>query len=513
MHGSELLDLINNIEKTFPVEQWQLGDIKIWPLIRFEIFFKNVFSGKYGDSSKYSSQNLKKRIDLYSHISLSPFQRKCLKSFLGKEFRHDALFLSNGVSNVLLNGKWYDKFCDPLIDLLGKHGCSSLLLSPGFKHFYPRHNECFYVQGIQDFAKISSLADVSVGFSKKTEQNNEFNELISFLEGNEKLTTLPNFHTIKRRVRKLKILASLYSLILRAVKPSVIFLVCYYGEGMALNLASRELGIPSIDIQHGRQGDNHVAYGRFLSLPKTGYALLPSHFWCWSNYETNAIYSWSKNIDNYHIPMIGGNTFREFFYNGKLPSLDADESLILDIKRQVSSKVHILYTLNGLESDNYLEHLIAVIQKEEGRSFWWLRAHPCRLHQVDKLTKLLDEKPCLNAYINICEASSLPLFIILKNIDLHVTELSSTVLESCQCGIPSIVIGSEGAKIYSEQIKSGWAVSFPNLESIHTFFESRDADRLIPNKVFQDSSIQPDQYETSPALQFVIKQISRRQQY
>ena len=34
-----IIDFLNNAEKQYPVNEWILNDIKIWPLIRICIFF------------------------------------------------------------------------------------------------------------------------------------------------------------------------------------------------------------------------------------------------------------------------------------------------------------------------------------------------------------------------------------------------------------------------------------------------------------------------------------------
>src|SRR5262249_37500646 len=70
------------------------------------------------------------------------------------------------------------------------------------------------------------------------------------------------------RVRNL---ASFWSDLLERVRPRLALVTQYYdAEAMALLLACRERGIPSVDLQHGMQGALHFAYGRWSRIPRGG---------------------------------------------------------------------------------------------------------------------------------------------------------------------------------------------------------------------------------------------------
>ena len=82
---------------------------------------------------------------------------------------------------------------------------------------------------------------------------------------------------------------------------------------MAFNLSCRRFGIPSIDIQHGVQGDYNAGYGRWLRVPVAGYELLPSIFWCWSKDEADSIEKWSQKVQASHKAIVGGNLFLDLW--------------------------------------------------------------------------------------------------------------------------------------------------------------------------------------------------------
>jgi hypothetical protein len=63
-------------------------------------------------------------------------------------------------------------------------------------------------------------------------------------------------------------------------------------------------------------------------------------------------------------------------------------------------------------------------------------------------------------------ATDLPLYALLRQMDLHLTFYSSSVLEAKDLGVPSIVVGDYGKELFSDQILSGWALPADTPEEI-----------------------------------------------
>ena len=87
--------------------------------------------------------------------------------------------------------------------------------------------------------------------------------------------------------------------ILKKVKPKVIIEQCYYGfDKMFLNQAAKKCNIPTIELQHGTMGTEHVAYN-FLCR---NMSFLPDYIFLYSGFwkdETRLPY------DNEHIRVTG----------------------------------------------------------------------------------------------------------------------------------------------------------------------------------------------------------------
>lgn len=460
--SSEIMELINDVEAKFCVDKWKVNGVHIWPLIRIEMLLHLLYS--YSPDKKTSSSYIfAKFLRAYrlaeKIIELTKFGYAYFKDYHNNaraEQKIDALFLSDGVSFTLLNGLWYEKFCDPLIQQLSEHNISSLLITPLSKYYIPRYTPSIFIQPNIEWIKITKqiLYPETANFQQMT----EFAEFTNFVESKYPNIVLPTLPKIKKQMSLIRGLANFYKDMLNKVKPSIGFLVSYYGnEGMAFNLACHELGIPSIDIQHGVQGDLHGAYGQWNRIPETGYELLPSFFWVWSDFEAKAINNWSAKISGLHKPIVGGNLLLKIWQSGKDDIVKVYDNKITDVQENYKKDIHIIYTFNGTEDEEKLKFIAQIMNHSPSNWGWWIRLHPCWLKDKQKISNILQQYSQSNFLLN--EATELPLYALLRNVDIHVTEFSSTVIEAELFGVPSVVIHEIGKQIFPEQIASGIALT------------------------------------------------------
>lgn len=155
-------------------------------------------------------------------------------------------------------------------------------------------------------------------------------------------------------------------------------MICYYSlEGMALCLACRKQGIPSIDIQHGIQGSGHRAYSRWTKVPQNGYELLPTLFWCWSDYEAETISDWGEIAGNQHKAIVAGNPWLDKFQEFTKSDVFRAESKEFDKLIANKQKV-LLVCLSGIPSFGVgLDEFLLDTMKNSAPSFLWL----VRMHQ------------------------------------------------------------------------------------------------------------------------------------
>ena len=232
---------------------------------------------------------------------------------------------------------------------------------------------------------------------------------------------------------------------------------------MAFNLACQQSGIRSIDIQHGIQSSSHVAYARWNAIPTDGYELLPSYFLCWSNSEVELINQWRDKKTQNHQPIAIGNLTLEIWLSGRVKAFKNVNSKISNLfqadNNLIEATTNILFTLQPI-NDPLPVWVIESIQASPKHWKWWMRLHTAMLSQGDFIEQLLHQNDIDN--VNLQSATELPLPALLTNIDVHVTQLSSVVLEADFFNVPSVITDGGAVQLFPEQIKSSMALLATN---------------------------------------------------
>jgi hypothetical protein len=111
-------------------------------------------------------------------------------------------------------------------------------------------------------------------------------------------------------------------------------------------------------------------------------------------------------------------------------------------------------------------------------------------------------RKCKSKNWNLDDASQLPLYAILPNIDLHVTLYSSVVIEAELFGIPSIVSAQFGEEYYKDYIKR---------ETCYVAFSEESLENQINYLTKRQKSIEPkDEFSNQEALNKIISIIYQR---
>ena len=123
------------------------------------------------------------------------------------------------------------------------------------------------------------------------------------------------------------------------------------------------------------------------------------------------------------------------------------------------------------------------------------------LDAKEETRKRIFEKDISNAVID--EATDIPLFILLKHVDIHLTHSSSVVLEAEELGVPSIVISDYGSEFFPEQISTGSAILAYTTDEIIASIKSLSAANRLKSKIDPSSS------KIERGINYVLKCISK----
>jgi hypothetical protein len=472
MNTSAIMDLINDLESRFAVDTWMAGGVRIWPYLRIKLNF-DLYYAYHADRGTARPSVPARIARPLMHLSRFGYAALADAGNNSWPWGHaDILMMSDGLSYAFHDERWYEKFCDPLISRFSSRGFSTFLMTPSHAYRIPRRTPSLFLQPCLDVARAVGMARSSSATPNEALQQ-DYPAYRAVLAERSLRLDVPSLSDVQRYASVLLCMADVYRRIIQRTTPSLVFLVSYYWmEGMALNLACRRSGIPAVDLQHGLQGDLHVAYARWNRIPADGYELLPSRFWVWEQSDADTIERWSAPAARWHRPLLGGNLWLNEWRSGEGASIKQYDRIMLESLSEHPDRPQILVTLQfNMTEERTLGPLLSVMQRTQGEWRWWVRLHPCMLNERIAVRAMLSRNGI--SHVDLDRATDLPLYALLRHMDLHITHSSSTVIEAEQFGVPSVVISTYGAEFFGAQLASGWAVTALSEDAIIAAIQSQ----------------------------------------
>lgn len=435
MSGDEASKFVNELENKYPVNSWQIDGIHIWPMIKVKIFFASDRGAQMDNTKGVNTVTL-------SSI-LKGFWSYCLFT-IRKSYKANHLYCNAPHFRYKQNGQYINRYFNGLMENY-RLDTSFLFLEYGNVNEDYRKNieypeQTLFVEDIK-YAALA-LRNLQYFFKSKIHwpSFDLFCKEVQDKLGNNKI----NEKSIIKQYLYINILKKYYKQIIKKYQVENIYALCYYvSETYAMNLAAAECNIDLYDIQHGGQGERHVAYSNYNLVPKSGYKLLPKKFWCWDQASANVINDW-VNKQEFHNVDVKGNPWIEHC-NKVYRNLEFDDSKI------------ILYTMQPLGEFLLEPYIIETIKNTPLHYKWWLRLHPRQLNQKTKLLELLKENGILSK-VELDLSTELPLPVILNNVHMHISKSSGSILESYMLHKKSIIISETGVAMYPDVVKSNYGL-------------------------------------------------------
>lgn len=454
----EILAALREVGDSFPVDTWKVDGFHVWPMVRYDVAnwnFELISREPVAASTSASGLGAMLRT-ARGALEASVRDRRATEL----PHRADALLVSDGVSFVNLGGRQFDRFCDPIRELLGEAGATTAMVTPLDRFRTPRYSPSGWVQPFIDVARVAGFAAARSPFPRPKVELDGFVEARALLDARG-AKRVPTEEDLVRVTRYLTVYRTAWEAVLAAYRPRVVFVPCYIGaERQALIAACHRRGIASVDVQHGAAGATHWAYSGVVRAPPGGYELVPSHFWCWSEDDATAIREWALPGGG-HETIVAGIPMLEAWRAGTIPYREEARAL-LDREVPAGIRTQVAFALSGFESPVALEQMVRFCVGEPA-TFCWFRTHPVRPEQGPALEAMLREARVRNANVHL--ASTLPLYAVLEQADVLVVELSSSAFEAAQLGVPVVLLSEATGVVYKDLVSSGIAVvaGFSNL--------------------------------------------------
>ncbi|OAB58138.1 hypothetical protein AY600_01050 [Phormidium willei BDU 130791] len=456
---------IVSIEENFDVNSIRYQGLQIWPLIR--LYLTQVLDQL--SQSNASERNVEFKLPPSQPteplLSFSEIQAEYLRH--DEAWRQiltpfslipptDILFFSRYENHSeTIHSKFFDRCLDPIQErCTSEFGYLKLELDfPQGRKKTPRYHSTTFINPYSCLVKEHLL--------QKCWKSENLENIIDLQPIVKKITGC--YIDESQLISQIKLLHAyevLFKDLLSVVRPKVVFLVCYYYiAAMALVKVCRELGIKTVEVQHGIQGRFHSLYAHWTKIPQSGYDLLPQFFWVWSEQchrdmmETRPQFGGNQT---HHLPLVGGNLWLAKWSKDDLGLSQAEKNFLSQLQKYQKVILVSLQTFDGLPE--LLDLLVPAMQEAAGGWFWLIRFHP--LHQgereVKRVLSALQPHGLTNFEIEF--STKMPLYSLLKRCDYHITQSSTVCHEAYALGVKTGILDpfrKFGYFYYKEQIKSG----------------------------------------------------------
>jgi hypothetical protein len=449
----ELIAWLEEVEMELPVSEWRVRGIRVWPLIRLALYWASF---KPGTQERVRGRGVRRGLRVLTG-ELARWGRAVALDWRANQWparRADAVFLTYSVgTHPMIAGRRYNPLLAPYAALLQARGkrCSVWELSPFGEYNIPRSVSSAYIQpwvnGLRVYSQHApvprhecSLEDYGV-----------------FLDRVRRAGLALPYTDVNRLLRDayfLRLLADRFRGWLQQSGATVGFVVDGGLRQQAFCLACREVGITSVEIQHGVQGEFHPGYGSWFAVPATGYETRPRLFWSWDERSAAAIRKWSAQAPMAHGAIVGGNPWLEWWMRGATDEIRRTEAAIAAHRHEAGGRHHILVTLDA-KGQTVPAILADAIRLAPADWRWWLRLHP--VDQEERGAQARQALAALGLRLELLDwATAYPLPALLRQMDCHVTMgLSTVVSEAAALGVRSVACDSGAADLYPVEFAQG----------------------------------------------------------
>lgn len=428
------LEKIINIPKKYNVNKIQLNNECLWPYIRndltvaltgqFDYIKRNVkftpYLSQKGHTDNLPIEDRAEYKHLYGCIDIDELD----------EYKDiDYLFVTNLTSgeDVKIDETIYKRLTDPLYEASLKSGKSLKIEIVKFKTKNISNVQKYY------HPTVAILPPVDY-------KENDVNGLVLDDEFIKILQKYCRPLPITKKFIKELINWNLHSKdywlkILKKINPKVVLTTGFHRAGPMIS-AAQELGIKSVDIQHGVQSGWNPIYNHWEEIPSKGYPSLPDVFAVWSK------------EDKEHISKV----FKPSNYSGLqlgYPWLSRQNDFVThkilnDLLVRINNYDTVV--LLTMQREKVVSKVLKKLIKSNQQILWIVRSHP-----KGRKFKLNDFGALNNIYTST-EVNEMYISKLVEYIDFHVTEGSTMIKEVAYFNVPSVLVKRKNLSYFKNEI-------------------------------------------------------------
>ena len=394
----------------------------------------------------------------------------------------DVGFLGLNDERIKTNGGYYSPYGDALRDLERDSGlsflCFDISIKKTFSTYYPCIDISFGYYFARFIGKLYSFLHRKKNLPIDLKASQQW-----CIEKNLPNHILNNYY-FKDSYYLILFLKKYFQKVISKHKLKICFVSTWYSNyGMALSWAAKEQAIPCYDLQHGIAGaSSSRVYSSWAKIPKEGYALIPSGFWCWTTEDAIAVDQWGSNQIPPVRTVVGGCVWQRLWLEQKQPREIFKVSSTVK-KLTANSETNILFTMQG---ENPPEILFDLLENSPSEWNWWIRCHPMMIEKLDVYEKVFSR---FDTNLNVREASLTFLPNLLSMVDVHVTGWSAVTYDAFSFGLKTILVHPSANHFFELFISSKQAFYLEGWEEIISFIESNKINLRFDRSIKKYDSI------------------------
>ena len=459
--GADLTEYINSI---YDVENWKVGDVQIWPIIRVSLLDQLIFA-----DSSLQVQQAKAPAKIFRSIrilknALESIIIQMYNIYRGIERHEDVALLGfHQYRNLrLADGRFYNVHLDPIVDVASKHKWRVKIFER--RIFLGKENYKLPPYSSSILMTIPWIITLIIAKLKtKFDKSCLPEEYDIFCDDMKKRgirqNYLPSKKSIIFSVNCVQIAKEIFK---RMIDKKCKIAIFVDGESLitqAFILACRDLNIPTAELQHGIIDETHYAFAKWKC--NNGYYNMPDYYLCWDKESANVIENWAKD-SKLHKVLIVGNLWHALVHENSNLIINKSMKDIIKIMKSKPKCVLISEQI-GLKLPEFVYNTID--SNEE--CFFVIRRHPStHPKEVAYIKEFCAERS--NAFYDAGE--NLPVIFWYNYIDVHITLCSSVISECAWWGIPSVSVDVEDIygckKMYKNEYESGYLHAAKNKKEL-----------------------------------------------
>ncbi|MBF4985404.1 hypothetical protein FNJ87_14055 [Nonlabens mediterrranea] len=479
----DIKDLILEFEDKFPVNEWEINGIHIWPKIRFKLYIHLC---------QYVLEPEQKLIN--------PAQKKVTPSsrtkgnqwwddfkeyvLLARQIGNNKLiFFGHSMHRIINDSQYFNRFFDSMIDHHGLHDDSITLdFDKLVLPVYNRKKAIDLTAAVRHYRRVNKVKNKIFKNSSKTSTSSLelFNEFFEFCNQQTWFTNNLGFD-IKSMTRwTLKISTDLefYRWCFLKANPKRIVFVSYYGfdSTAAAMVSANDLGIETVEFQHGPITNLHMAYSHWTKVPDGGFNTMPLKYWVWDEYTARNFNNWIKPPN---LAVVVNQPWLGYSLKNSPVSKKSKRNL----------KHTILYTLQLLSLSTIKEVFpTSLLEAMKSRDYHFLlRFHPRNRDDKETYIDFLRRNGVDSSKYSFQDPKTVALSAAMTQATVHITLWSGSLIEAALLNLPTIIFHEIGLMQYENYLHND-LIHYAN-PSTHELMEKLDLFIEADHKIKYDQPI------------------------